>query len=214
MSLKVGINGFGRIGRLVLRAICDQGLLSKEIDVLAVADVFQGADYLAYQIKHDSTHGEFRHSVSTEGQDTLIINGRKIKCVSASLDPATLPWKDLGVEIVIESSGLFTESEKAIDHLKAGARKVIITAPSQGNVKTIVMGINEREYDPAKHHIISSASCTTHCLAMIVQVLIKEDIGIETGLMTAINSYTASQKIVDSFSKRDWRSGRAATKAC
>jgi len=210
MPIKVGINGFGRIGRMVLKAICDQGLLGKEIDILAVVDVSQDADYLAYQIKHDSIHGEFKHLVSTAGADILIINGHKIKCVPVAKNSADLPWRTLGVEVVIESSGLFTDSEKSAGHLEAGAKKVIITAPGQGDVKTIVMGINEHEYDATKHHIISSASCTTHCLAMLVQVLIKEDIGIEKGLMTAINSYTGSQKIIDGFSKRDWRSGRAA----
>lgn len=217
MAVKVGINGFGRIGRLVLQAICDQGLLGKEIDVVAVADVSTDAEYLAYQFKHDSVHGNSIHQVlvdksdfAKKGADIVVIDGHKIKCVSAVNNPAELPWRALGVEVVIESSGLFTDSEKASGHLHAGAKKVIITAPAQGDIKTIVMGINEYEYDASKHHIVSSASCTTHCLAMLVQVLIKEGISIETGLMTAINSYTGSQRIVDGFSRRDWRSGRAA----
>lgn len=217
MAIKAAINGFGRIGRLVFQAICDQGLLGTDIDVVAIADISRDADYLAYQVKHDSIHGKFRHEVSTDRSDaskkeadTLIISGHKIKCVSAVKSPAELPWKSLSVDIVIESTGLFVDSEKAAGHLKAGAKKVIITAPAQGDVKTIVMGINEHEYDAAKHHIISAASCTTHCLAQLTHVLIREGIGIETGLVTAINSYTASQRIVDGFSKKDWRSGRAA----
>ncbi len=217
MSVKVGINGFGRIGRLVLQAICDQGLLGKEIDVVTVADVSTDAEYLAYQFKYDSVHGKSIHQVLVDKSDSadkdadiVVINGHKIKCVPASQNPATLPWKDLGVEVVIESSGLFTDSQKAVGHLQAGAKKVIITAPAQGDVKTIVMGVNEHEYNVVKHHIVSSASCTTNCLALPIFVLIKEGIGVETGLVTAINSYTASQRIVDGISRRDWRSGRAA----
>jgi glyceraldehyde 3-phosphate dehydrogenase len=217
MSVKVGINGFGRIGRLVFQAICDQGLLGKEIDVVAVVDVSTDADYFAYQLKYDSVHGKFKHSVSTiKGDpskteaDTIVVNGFKTKCVMATKTPAELPWKALGVDIVIESTGLFTESEKAAGHLLAGAKKVIISAPAKGEVKTIVMGVNEQEYDAAKHNIISNASCTTNCLAPLVHVLIKEGIGIETGLMTTIHAYTATQKTVDGPSKKDWRGGRAA----
>ncbi len=217
MAVKVGINGFGRIGRMVFQAICDQGLLGKEIDVVAVVDVSTDADYFAYQIKYDSVHGHFKHKVETAKSDAskpeadiLVINGQKIKCVAATKSPAELPWKALGVDIVIESTGLFTESEKASGHLQAGAKKVIISAPAKGEVKTIVMGVNEQEYDAAKHHIISNASCTTNCLAPLVHVLLKEGIGIETGLMTTIHAYTATQKTVDGPSKKDWRGGRAA----
>lgn len=217
MAVKVGINGFGRIGRMVFQAICDQGLLGKEIDVVAVVDVSTDADYFAYQIRYDSIHGHFKHDVKTaksdaskEEADTLVINGHKIKCVAATKNPSELPWKALGVEYVIESTGLFTDSDKAAGHLQAGAKKVIISAPAKGDVKTIVMGVNEGEYDAAKHNIISNASCTTNCLAPLVHVLIKEGIGIETGLMTTIHSYTATQKTVDGPSKKDWRGGRAA----
>jgi glyceraldehyde 3-phosphate dehydrogenase len=217
MAIKVGINGFGRIGRMVLRAICEQGFLGRDVDVVAVADVSTDADYLAYQVKYDSVHGQFSYPVaglrsdsSLKEADTLVINGHKIKCLPAVGDPSALPWKALGVDIVIESSGLFTDDRKATGHLQAGARKVIITAPAQGDVKTIVIGVNENEYDAVRHHIISSASCTTNCLAVLVRVLIKEGIGIETGLVTAINSYTASQRIVDGISRKGWRSGRAA----
>ena len=209
MPVKVGINGFGRIGRLVLRAICDQGLLGKVIDVVAVVDVSTDVDYFAYLIKHDSVHGNFSHQVSVV-TDGLIINGHRIKCLSSPKELSDLPWKDLGVDLAIDSTGLLTNSDQAYGHIQAGARKVLITAPAQGSVKTIVIGVNEHEYNPDEHHIISAASCTTHCLSMLLQVLSKEGIGIETGLVTAINSYTASQKVTDGFSKRDWRSGRAA----
>jgi glyceraldehyde 3-phosphate dehydrogenase len=217
MSIRVGINGFGRIGRLVFQAICDQGLLGKKIDVVAVVDVSTDADYFAYQLKYDSIHGKFKHEVTTsksdaskEEADTLIVNGHKVKCVMASRNPSELPWKALGVDLVIESTGLFTDSEKASGHLQAGAKKVIISAPAKGEVKTIVMGVNENEYDADKHNIISNASCTTNCLAPLVHVLLKEGIGVESGLMTTIHSYTATQKTVDGPSKKDWRGGRAA----
>jgi len=217
MAIKVGINGFGRIGRLVFQALCDQGLLGKEIDVAGVVDIVTDADYFAYQMKYDSVHGRFKHSLSTkkssptaEGNDVLVVGGDAVKCIMATKDPSLLPWKELGVDYVIECTGLFTDSEKAKGHLAAGAKKVIISAPGKGEVKTLLMGVNEGEYDPAKHHIVSNASCTTNCLAPVVHVLLKEGIGIETGLMTTIHSYTATQKTVDGPSKKDWRGGRAA----
>ena len=218
MAVKVAINGFGRIGRMVFQALCDQGLLGKSIDVVAVVDVSTDADYFAYQMKYDSIHGKFKHAVTTEKSvatleepDVLVVNGHKIKCVGAVKDLATLPWKALGVDIVIESTGLFTDSEKAKAHLTAGAKKVIISAPGKGEVKTIVMGVNEGEYDSAKHNIVSNASCTTNCLAPIVHVLLKDGFGIETVLMTTIHAMTATQKTVDGPSKKDWRGGRAAS---
>jgi glyceraldehyde 3-phosphate dehydrogenase len=217
MAVKVGINGFGRIGRMVLNVMAEKGLLGKTFDVVAVVDVSTDAKYFAYQMKYDSVHGKFngtvgseKSSASAEADDVLVVNGQKIKCVLAQKDPAQLPWKDLGVDIVIESTGLFTDSEKAKGHFAAGAKKVIITAPAKGDVKTIVMGVNDSEYDPAKHNIVSNASCTTNCLAPLVYVILKEGIGVETGLMTTIHSYTATQKIVDGPSKKDWRGGRAA----
>lgn len=217
MAIKVGINGFGRIGRLVFNAIVDKGLLGKEIDVVAVVDVSTDAKYFAYQLKYDSIHGKFDGQLSTEkskpdseADDVLVVNGHKVKCVLATKDPSQLPWKELGVDIVIESTGLFTDSEKAKGHIAAGAKKVLISAPGKGDVKTIVMGVNDHEYDGSKHHIVSNASCTTNCLVPVVHVLIKEGIGIETGLMTTIHSYTATQKTVDGPSKKDWRGGRAA----
>ncbi len=217
MAIKVGINGFGRIGRMVFQALCDQGLLGKEIDVVAVADVSTDADYFAYQIKYDSIQGKFKHEVSTTksspdatDNDVIVVNGHKIQCVMAQRNPADLPWGKMGVEYVIESTGLFTEADKAAGHLAAGAKKVIISAPAKGDVKTIVMGVNEVEYDSSKHNIVSNASCTTNCLAPLVHVILKEGIGVEQGLMTTIHSYTATQKVVDGPSKKDWRGGRAA----
>ncbi len=216
MAVKVGINGFGRIGRQVLSAMVDKGVLGKEIDVVAVVDVSTDAKYFAYQMKYDSVHGKFKGTLSTEKSagaaedDILVINGNKTKCIMATKDPSQLPWKDLGVEIVLECTGLFTDSEKAKGHLAAGAKKVLISAPGKGDVKFLLMGVNENEYDPAKHNIICNASCTTNCLGPIVHVLLKEGIGIETGLMTTIHSYTATQKTVDGPSKKDWRGGRAA----
>ena len=217
MALKVGINGFGRIGRMAYQAICDQGLLGKEIDVVAVVDVSTDAEYFAYQLKYDSVHGKLKHTISAaksdpakEEADTIVVNGHKTKCIMATKSPADLPWKALGVDYVIEATGLFTDSEKAKGHLAAGAKKVLLSAPGKGEVKTIVMGVNEKEYDTTKHNIVSNASCTTNCLAPVVHVLLKEGIGIETGLMTTIHAYTATQKTVDGPSKKDWRGGRAA----
>jgi glyceraldehyde 3-phosphate dehydrogenase len=217
MGVKVAINGFGRIGRLVFNAMVEQGLLGKEFDVVAVVDVSTDAKYFAYQLKYDSVHGRFPGKLATEKStpsleedDILIVNGHKIRCVAATKTLNLLPWKELGVEYVIESTGLFTDAEKAGLHLKAGAKKVIITAPGKGDIKTFVIGVNEKEYDPKVHHVVSNASCTTNCLAPLVHVLLKEGIGIETGLMTTIHAYTATQKTVDGPSKKDWRGGRAA----
>ena len=216
MAIRVGINGFGRIGRLVFQALCDQGLLGKEIDVVGVVDISTDADYFAYQMKYDSVHGRFKHSLETkksdgsDHNDILVVGGDAVKCIMAERNPSDLPWKDLGVDYVIESTGLFTHSDAAKGHLDAGAKKVIISAPGKGEVKTLLMGVNEGEYDPKAHDIVSNASCTTNCLAPPVYVLLKEGIGIETGLMTTIHSYTATQKTVDGPSKKDWRGGRAA----
>ena len=217
MGVKVAINGFGRIGRLVFNALVEQGLLGRDCDVVAVVDVSTDANYFAYQLKYDSVHGKFPGKVTTEKsnasleeEDVLIVNGHKIQCVLATKTPDLLPWKEMGVDYVIESTGLFTDAEKAGLHLKAGAKKVIITAPGKGNVKTLVMGVNESEYDPKSHDVVSNASCTTNCLAPLVHVLLKEGVGIENGLMTTIHAYTATQKTVDGPSKKDWRGGRAA----
>ena len=217
MAIRVGINGFGRIGRLVFQALCDQGLLGKEIDVVGVVDISTDADYFAYQMKYDSVHGRFKHSVSSkksdpskDENDVLVVGGDEVRCIMAAKEPSQLPWKELGAEYVLECTGLFTHSDKAKGHLDAGAKKVMISAPGKGDVKTLLMGVNEGEYDPKKHDNVSNASCTTNCLAPPVYVLLKEGIGIETGLMTTIHSYTATQKTVDGPSKKDWRGGRAA----
>ena len=215
MSVKVAINGFGRIGRLVFRAMVEQGLVGKEVDVVAVGDIVP-ADNLAYLLKYDTTQGRFAGTVGSKKSsadkaedDVLIVNGRDIAVVSAR-SPAELPWKAMGVDIVIESTGLFTEADKAKGHMDAGAKKVIISAPAKGEDITIVMGVNCDKYDPKAHHIISNASCTTNCLAPVVHVLLKEGFGIEEGLMTTIHSFTATQKTVDGPSKKDWKGGRAA----
>jgi glyceraldehyde 3-phosphate dehydrogenase len=216
MAVKVGINGFGRIGRLAFMALVDKGLLGKEVDVVAVVDITTEAKYFAYQLKYDSIHRGLKATLTTEKSpgasedDVLVVNGQKIKCIMATKEPAQLPWKDLGVEYVIESTGLFTDGEKAKGHLVAGAKKVIISAPAKGDVKTLLIGVNDNEYDPKKHDVVSNASCTTNCLAPLVYVILKEGVGIEAGLMTTIHSYTATQKIVDGPSKKDWRGGRAA----
>src|SRR3954469_16075148 len=213
---KIGINGFGRIGRLVFRAICDQGLLGKEIEVVAVNDLVP-ADNLAYLLKYDSIQGGFNKEVSSakskagvEEDDLLIVDGHKIKCLAVKEGPKAMPWKELGADIIIESTGLFTEASKAQGHIDAGAKKVIISAPGKNDDITIVMGVNHQKYDPAKHHIISNASCTTNCLAPVVHVLLKEGFGVEEGLMTTVHSYTATQKTVDGPSRKDWKGGRSA----
>ncbi len=215
MAVKVAINGFGRIGRLVFRAMVEQGLVGKEVEVVAVGDIVP-ADNLAYLLKYDSTQGRFHGTVGSKKSapdkledDILIVNGAEIRVVSAK-SPAELPWKALGVDIVIESTGLFTEAEKAKGHLTAGAKKVIISAPAKNEDITVVMGVNHEKYDAATHNIISNASCTTNCLAPLVHVLLKEGFGIEEGLMTTIHAYTATQKTVDGPSKKDWKGGRSA----
>jgi glyceraldehyde 3-phosphate dehydrogenase len=215
MAVKVAINGFGRIGRLVFRAIAEQGLIGKDLKVVAVGDIVP-ADNLAYLLKYDSTQGRFKGEVSSRksapdkaDDDILVVNGHDILVVSAK-EPAGLPWKQLGVDLVIESTGLFTDAEKAKGHLVAGAKKVVISAPAKNEDITVVMGVNNDKYDPAKHNIISNASCTTNCLAPLVHVLLKEGFGIEEGLMTTIHAYTATQKTVDGPSRKDWKGGRSA----
>jgi glyceraldehyde 3-phosphate dehydrogenase len=216
MPVKVAINGFGRIGRQIIHAIAEKGLLGKVFDLIAVVDITTDAKYFAYQMKYDSIHGKFNGTLSTEKSsgaeedDILIVNGDKIKCIMATKEPSQLPWKQLGVDYVIESTGLFTDYEKAKGHLEAGAKKVIISAPAKGKVKTFVVGVNDNEYNAETDNVVSNASCTTNCLVPLIHVLLKEGIGIETGLMTTIHAYTATQKTVDGPSKKDWRGGRAA----
>jgi glyceraldehyde 3-phosphate dehydrogenase len=213
---KIGINGFGRIGRLVFRAIVEQGLLGKEVEVVALNDIV-GADNLAYLLKYDSTQGRFHGEVSAEKSspgieedDTIVVNGNRIRCLAIKDGPAALPWAKLGADIVIEATGLFNSADQAKGHLEAGAKKVLITAPAKGDDITICMGVNHEKYEHAKHHIISNASCTTNCLAPVVYVLLKEGFGVEEGLMTTVHAYTATQKTVDGPSRKDWKGGRAA----
>jgi len=201
MSVKIAINGFGRIGRNVLRAACG----NPEIEVVAVNDLTDPAT-LAHLLKYDSVHGIFAGEVHATS-DALIVDGREIK-VFAEKDPAALPWGKLGVEIAIESTGRFTDRTNAAKHLAAGAKKVIISAPGKGEDLTIVMGVNESAYDPANHHVISNASCTTNCLAPVAKVLL-DNFGITRGLMTTIHSYTNDQQILD-LPHSDLRRARAA----
>ena len=215
MAVKVAINGFGRIGRLVFRALVEQGLLGSTFEVVAVGDIVP-ADNLAYLLKYDSTQGKFNGTVSSKKSsadkaedDVLVVNGHDILVVRAKT-PAELPWAKLGVQLVIESTGLFTDAEKAKGHLAAGAKKVLISAPAKGEDITVVVGVNDDKYDASKHNIVSNASCTTNCLAPLVHVLLKEGFGLEEGLMTTIHSYTATQKTVDGPSKKDWKGGRSA----
>jgi len=222
MATKIAINGFGRIGRLVFRALYEQGLFGKDFEVVAVGDIVP-ADNLAYLLKYDSTQGAFKGTVSSKKSsadktedDVLVVDGKDVKVVSAK-SPKGLPWKALGVDIVIESTGLFTESVKdeaneksSYGHILAGAKKVIISAPAKNEDITVVMGVNDEKYDAAKHQIISNASCTTNCLAPVVHVLLKEGFGLAEGIMTTVHSYTATQKTVDGPSKKDWKGGRSA----
>jgi len=202
MGIKVGINGFGRIGRVIFRAA---QRLGADMDFVAVNDLTD-ARTLAHLLKYDSVHGSFPGEVNVKG-DSITVNGKEIK-VLAFRDPAQLPWKDLGVEIVMECTGLFREKEKAAMHLEAGAKKVIISAPAKGPDETIVMGVNHQQYDPNRHHIISNASCTTNCLAPVAKVIL-ENFGIKRGLMTTIHAYTNDQSILD-LPHKDLRRARAA----
>jgi glyceraldehyde 3-phosphate dehydrogenase len=202
MGVKIGINGFGRIGRIIMRAA---QRLGADLDFVAVNDLTD-AQTLAHLLKYDSVHGPFPGEVQVK-DDVILVNGEKTQ-VMAVKDPAQLPWKDLGVEVVMECTGLFRERDKAAKHLEAGAKKVIISAPAKGPDITIVMGVNHQEYDPSKHHIISNASCTTNCLAPVAKVLL-DTFGIQRGLMTTIHAYTNDQVILD-FPHKDLRRARAA----
>ncbi|TAH52204.1 MAG: type I glyceraldehyde-3-phosphate dehydrogenase [Chloroflexota bacterium] len=202
MTARIGINGFGRIGRQVTKALKER---YKDIDIIAINDLASPEEN-AHLFKYDSNYGIYPGTVGAEG-DNIVIDGDKIKVLKEK-DPAKLPWKDLGVELVIESTGLFTDAEKAKAHLSAGAKRVIISAPAKGEDVTVVLGVNENQYDPAKHHIISNASCTTNALAPVAKVL-EDSFGIEKALMTTVHSYTNDQKILDMVHK-DWRRARAA----
>ncbi|HEY9908868.1 MAG TPA: type I glyceraldehyde-3-phosphate dehydrogenase [Thermosynechococcaceae cyanobacterium] len=205
MSIKIGINGFGRIGRLVARIATDH----PEIELVGVNDLVP-SDNLAYLFKYDSTHGTFKGVVNAQ-PDGIEINGRLVPCVSVR-NPAELPWKDLGADYVVECTGLFTDYAGAENHLKAGAKRVIISAPTKDpeKVPTFVMGVNHENFDPAKDTIVSNASCTTNCLAPIAKVL-NDSFGLAEGLMTTVHAMTATQHTVDGPSKKDWRGGRGAS---
>ena len=200
--IKLGINGFGRIGKLTLQVALEK----EDVEVVAINDPFLAADYMAYMVKFDTVHGKFNGEVS--GKDNVLtVNGKEIK-VYNEMDPHNIPWGELGVEYVLECSGAFTTLEKAQAHIDAGAKKVVISAPSK-DAPMFVMGVNNEEYDPSMN-IISNASCTTNCLAPLAKV-INDNFGIKDGLMTTVHSTTATQKTVDGASKKDWRGGRAAS---
>ena len=201
MSVKVGINGFGRIGNLAFQA----ALKKEEVEVVAINDPFVEADYMAYMTKYDTVHGRFDGEVSAK-DGVLVVNGKEIK-VYNEMDPKNIPWGELGVEFVLECSGVFTTIEKAQAHIDAGAKQVIISAPSK-DAPMFVMGVNNDKYTPDMN-IVSNASCTTNCLAPLAKV-INDNFGIKDGLMTTVHSTTATQKPVDGASKKDWRGGRAA----
>ena len=201
MSIKIGINGFGRIGKLAFQAALEKG----DVEVVAINDPFISADYMAYMVKYDTVHGRFAGKIKGE-ENTLTVNGKEIK-VYNEMDPHNIPWGKDGVEYVLECSGAFTTMEKAGAHLEAGAKKVVISAPSK-DAPMFVMGVNNETYDPSMN-IVSNASCTTNCLAPLAKV-IHDNFGIKDGLMTTVHATTATQKTVDGASKKDWRGGRAA----
>ncbi len=206
MALKVGINGFGRIGRLVMRAAFDR---KAPIQFVGVNDLV-AADNLGYLLKHDSIHGRFNGTVENKGETTLVVNGQEIATFSQR-DPAQLPWAAQGADYIVESTGLFTDAEGAGKHLTGGAKRVLISAPTKTPdiVPTIVMGVNESVFDKSKHTIVSNASCTTNCLAPLAKV-VHETFGIAEGLMTTVHAITATQPTQDGPSKKDWRGGRSA----
>ena len=202
MSIKVGINGFGRIGRLVFRA----GIDRNDIEFLGINDPGMTPDYMAYMLKYDTMHGQFKGTIEYD-DESITVNGKKIM-VYAKFKPEEIPWGELGVEYVVESTGLFLTKEKAQGHLDAGAKKVVMSAPSKDDTPMFVMGVNNTTYDTSMN-FVSNASCTTNCLAPIAKVL-HDNFGITEGLMTTVHSTTATQKTVDGPSKKDWRGGRAA----
>ncbi len=200
MTIKIGINGFGRIGRMVFRVAAQD---FNDIDVVAINDLLE-PDYLAYMLTHDSVHGRFKGDVSIEGNSTLVVNGKKIRLTTIK-DPAELKWNEVGAEIIIESTGLFLTKETCEKHIDAGAKKVIMSAPSKDDTPMFVRGVNDKTY--AGEAIISNASCTTNCLAPVAKVL-NDSFGIKRGLMTTVHAATATQKTVDGPSNKDWRGGR------
>src|SRR5213080_799606 len=204
MAIRVAINGFGRIGRLVFRA----GVKNPNVEFVGINDIVP-PDNLAYLLKHDSTHGRFDGTVEAR-EDGFVVNGKFVKCVSVR-NPAELPWRELKVDYVVESTGLFTDYAGAENHLKAGAKRVVISAPTKDpeKVPTLLMGVNHNKFDPAKDKVVSNASCTTNCLAPVAYV-INKNFGLAEGLMTTVHAMTATQPTVDGPSKKDWRGGRCA----
>jgi glyceraldehyde 3-phosphate dehydrogenase len=204
MALKVGINGFGRIGRLVFRA----GVKNPNVEFVGINDLFS-PDNLAYLFKHDSTHGRYNGTVEAR-PDGIVVDGKFVPCVSIR-NPAELPWGKFGADYIVESTGLFTDYAGAENHLKAGAKRVVISAPTKDpeKVPTLLMGVNEKKFDPAQHKVVSNASCTTNCLAPVAKV-IDDNFGLAEGLMTTVHAMTATQPTVDGPSKKDWRGGRGA----
>ena len=203
MTVRIGINGFGRIGRMVVR----EAAKNSNVEIVAINDLVP-SNNLAYLLKYDSTHGRFNGEV-VAGRNSIGINGKNIECLSEK-NPANLPWSDLNIDYVIESTGLFTDRENATEHLNAGAKKVVISAPTKSpDIKTLVMGVNHKNYDPDKDNIVSNASCTTNCLAPIVKVVL-DKYGVEEGLMTTVHAVTATQPTLDGPSKKDWRGGRGS----
>lgn len=206
MAKRIAINGFGRIGRLVYRALLERNFLDSQVEVILVNDLVP-ADNLAYLLKYDTTHGKLEHEVRALDESTIQVGSHKFKTLAMKATPAELPWADYNIDIVIESTGLFTKKADASGHLAAGAKKVIISAPSDEDVKTILMGVNHDQYNG--EDLVSNASCTTNCLAPLIHVLLKEGIGIEEGLMTTAHAYTATQSIMDGPSRKAFRDGRA-----
>ena len=216
--MRVAVNGFGRIGKMVLRALCKRNLLDSGIDIVAVADYANDADYYAYQLKYDSVHQRFAAAVSTEKSsanaahnDILVVDGKKIKTIPAMEDPSTLPWKKMEIEIVVDTTGRFTTFTKASGHIAAGAQRVVLTnMPEDDDTKIVIMGVNDGDYDPARQRIVSNGNCTANCVIPLMYALKNEGIEIEKGHLTVLLPYTASRKIVDGYSARSWRDGRSA----
>lgn len=211
MALRIAINGFGRIGRLFLRCLTERDLLGKEIEVAAITDTSDNSANLAYLLKHDSIHGRFQGEITADSPKTIRLNKKSLAYINAKNTPLqSLPWKNLEIDYVLEATGVFNTLEAAEKHLEAGARRVVIAAPASGAVKTIVMGVNEDEYEPHTHRILSNASCTTNCIAPVLFALSREKIAIKKVLTTTIHSYTASQKIMDGYSHPHFREGRGS----
>lgn len=211
MALRIAINGFGRIGRLFLRCLAERQLLGQEVEVAAVTDTSADSHNPAYLLKHDSIHGKWKAEITADSPQTISLNGKSLTYINAQNTPLqSLPWKNLCIDYVLEATGIFNSLGAAEKHLEAGAKKVVIAAPASGTVKTIVMGVNENEYNPALHRILSNASCTTNCIAPVLLALTRENIPVKNVLTTTIHSYTASQKIMDGYSFPHCREGRGS----